>query len=320
MQWLPSKWIRISNTLPWHDRRLCRSLFSVFCRSIISPHLSFVVGHATLTDPQTTERLSAAYGNWKTSWIYTIDGLVQNYSNSSALAMELLQSWIKPSKHSNPIRIQYACHGLLCSILRHWICFKIHGNVLPLFIIYHQDRCWWPGNAEREIRQGRLVCTGIYFACVEKPSWNMSCAWVTEGSLLLLILLSMYGNENKIHNEALFFGSHAFKWSASVYVIIRERWEVMSAIVPAFNMSPFTWLMIAIGKINIKSLTTQMTKPLRLMKIRYQSNAKGSDWYLIKTNLRALAISGPSQYIKMSSYQYRDPHVKDKTVLWPFYL
>ena len=126
-------------------------------------------------------------------------------------------------------------------------------------------------------------------------------SWVTEGSLLLQILLSMYGNENKIHNEAsypvaLFLSSHGFKFSASVYVTIRKIWGVMSVVVPAFHMSPFAWLMIAMGKINIKSLTTQMAKPLRLMKIRYRSSAKGSDWYLINTNLRALAIWGTSQY------------------------
>ena len=42
---------------------------------------------------------------WKTLCEYQIDGLVQNCSNSSALAMELLQSCTKPSKCSLPFMI-----------------------------------------------------------------------------------------------------------------------------------------------------------------------------------------------------------------------
>ena len=50
-----------------------------------------------------------------------IDGLAQDCSNSSALAMELLQSWAKPSKYAH-------CCVVLCFVVVIWI----HGIHLPI--------------------------------------------------------------------------------------------------------------------------------------------------------------------------------------------
>ena len=40
----------------------------------------------------------------------------------------------------------------------------------------------------------------------------------------------------------------------------------------------------------------------------------------VEPDVKNFDPSGPCLNIKMSSYQYRDPHVKDKTVLRPSYL
>ena len=85
------------------------------------------------------------------------------------------------------------------------------------------------------------------------------------------------------------------------------------------HQQPWYWLWIIVRLLFIFRVGLNILHPFNILHFQYQGYQCHVSWHhhwywACKT------ISGGILNIKMLSYQYRDPHVKDKTVLKPSYL
>ena len=102
-------------------------------------------------------------------FIWYIYGLVQDCSNSSALAMELLQSCTKPSIYKHVKYIPYLPHSSGC--------FLWTGTVVWLF------SCQW-NNFEDMVKLDEVWSTYFWMKCTSVNVWVRYIVWDTSENVI----------------------------------------------------------------------------------------------------------------------------------------
>ena len=106
--------------------------------------LDYVIKHLTIPKIYLTLKLTLkfnCYGTWKKN-IYYIDGSVQYGSNSSGLAMELLQSCTKPAIcYSNVTQMHST--SMMLVIKKRWHEYFIIINCFSMISVYWHSVLYW---------------------------------------------------------------------------------------------------------------------------------------------------------------------------------
>ena len=148
------------------------------------------------------------YGHW--TYTYDIDGLVQDCSNSSALTMELLQSYTKPSIWA---RWYTQSQKSWAWISKHNSQYSVGCNYLTKSLILTFNMCKKPEIQGMDFTAPNILCDVITYLCL---SYQLSTHSFKCNSLYHDKSVFLYRNINSFWT--------LFTWVAANVCIIKE-WQ-----------------------------------------------------------------------------------------------